>query len=544
MGTRIKWVSVCVLLALTQLANCSGIRELPPSPVVTISQGKLQGYRDEQGVWVFKGIPFAKPPVGERRWAPPGPPDPWGPEVRKATQYAPMCVQLDVKDPDSSRTIGDEDCLALNIWTTSVSPDAKLPVLVFIHGGAHMSGSSSGMEATGYPWYIGSNLAKQGPSVVVTISYRVGVLGFIGHRALSRESGYGGSGNYGHLDQIRALEWVRDNIAQFGGDPKKVMIFGQSAGASSVLVLLASPRARGLFQRAIIQSMAAFTFPLADAEKKGALVEERLGCVSDDPDSALACMRAKSAHDVTLSIPYNLAMGDEGIIFGPNVDGSVLPDTMMNLVRSGKQNQLPIIVGSTTDEFTVIAPVMLPREVRTEEEYEAAIALYFSSISSTVPAAEIQAAYPSSAYQSRKEALIAMLSDYIYTCPARMLVRALSSTHKAAVRRFIYAHTFSSPGWREFRAAHGFDLAYLFGPLPQELGLHLDQSEAALSSQMIQAWVSMANTGSPQGFDINWKPYDAALDNYLILDTPPRAGSRFRTTQCDFWEKFEARLYP
>lgn len=542
-----KWLkrtSVGVLLTLTLLASCSRKVELPPSPIVTLSQGRLQGYRDSQGVFVYKGIPFAKPPLGTRRWAPPESPDAWGTEVRKATEYAPMCMQVDMKNVDFSRAVGNEDCLALNIWTTSVSADAKLPVLVFIHGGALMSGSSSGSESTAFPIYIGSNLAKQGPAVVVTIAYRIGALGFIGHPALSHESGYGGSGNYGHMDQIRALEWVRDNIAQFGGDPSKVMVFGQSGGATSTLVMLASPRARGLFQSAIIHSMSAFTFSLADAENKGALVEKGLGCTNADPNQALACMRAKSAHDVTLSISNDLTMGGGGLIFGPNIDGSVLPQTIMSLVRSGKQNQVPVIVGTTADEFTTIAPLMLTREVGTEDEYGAAISSYFSSVSASVPSAAIQAAYPSTAYPSRKEAIVAMMSDFVYTCPARMLTRAQRLSAKSPVRRFLYAHTFSSPGWGEYRAAHGFELPFLFGPLPPELYLHFDQSEEALSAQMIRAWVSFANSGSPQWPGLDWPLYDVALDNFLVLDTPPRTGNRFRQTQCDFWDTYETKLYP
>ena len=539
-----KWLLIAVVVASTQLGGCSKSVELPPSPVVTISQGKLQGNVDSQGVWVFKGIPFAKPPVGDRRWAPPEPPDPWGPEIRKVTDYAPMCVQVDLKNVNYSRTVGAEDCLMLNIWTTSVTPTTKLPVLVFIHGGGYMSGSSSGSEQAGFPLYIGSNLAKQGPAVVVTIAYRVGVLGFIGHPALSSQSGYGGSGNYGHMDQIRALEWVRDNIAQFGGDPSKVMIFGQSGGATSTLALLVSPRARGLFRSAIIHSMAAFTFTLSDVETKGLMVEKNLGCSNEDPARALSCMRGKSAHDATVSISNDLAMGGTGTVFGPNVDGFVFPDTMMNLVRAGKQNQVPVIVGTTADEFITIAPLMLTREVQTEEQYANSVASYFASISSSVPPGAILAAYPSTAYPSRKEAVTAMMSDYVYTCPARMLARSLSKTHKAPVRRFLYAHIFTSPGWGEYRAAHGFELLFLFGPLPREVWLNFDESERKLQTQMIRAWVNVANSGSPEEADFNWPTYDARLDNYLILDTPSRTGNDFRKIQCDFWEQYEAQLYP
>lgn len=535
---------VATLIAITQVSGCSRLTRPPRSPIVTISQGQLQGYGDSQGVWVFKGIPFAKPPIGNLRWAPPQPPDPWGPGVRNANTYSEPCVQVDLQNMNFSRTIGTEDCLTLNIWTTALTPDAKLPVMVFIHGGAHMSGSSSGSDSAGVPWYIGSNLAKQGPAVVVTITYRVGALGFIGHRGLSQQSGYRGSGNYGYMDQVRALEWVRDNIAQFGGNPAKVMIFGQSAGASSTLGLLTSPRARGLFHSAIIHSMAAFTFTLADAENKGALAEKNLGCSNGDPQQAVACMREKSAHDVTISVGNDLTMGGEGVVFGPNVDGFILQDTMMNIVRKGKQNPVPVIAGSTADEFTTIAPLMLPHKVKTEEQYAEAVKKYFQSVSTVVPPAAILSAYPSTQYPSREEAIIAMVGDYVYSCPTRMLTRSLAETHQAPVRRFLYAHTFSSWGWRNYRAAHGFELVYLFGPLPWQLWMSLDPSEKQLQSQMISAWVNFAANGTPNGLDINWPTYDANLDNYLILDTPPRLGSEFRKTQCDFWQQYEAKLYP
>jgi para-nitrobenzyl esterase len=236
-------------------------------------------------------------------------------------------------------------------------------------------------------------------------------------------------------------------------------------------------------------------------------------------------MRARSAHDVTISVSNDLTMGGGGVIFGPNVDGYVLPDTIMSLVRSGKQNHVSVIVGSTADEFTIIAPVMLPRDVKTEEEYRAAIVSYFSSISSSVPAEAIISAYPSTTYASRKQALIAMVSDFVYTCPARMLTRALSSLHKAPVRRFLYSHTFTDPGWSDYRAAHGLDLMYLFGPLPDELMLHLDHAEEALSLQMIRSWVNFASTGLPEAPGLsNWAPYNPGLDDYLVLDTPPHPG--------------------
>jgi carboxylesterase type B len=237
-------------------------------------------------------------------------------------------------------------------------------------------------------------------------------------------------------------------------------------------------------------------------------------------------------------------MGGNGVVFGPNVDGFVLPETMMSLVRSGKQNQIPVIVGSTRDEFVTIAPLMLPSNVTTEEEYRATITKLFSSISQTVSPDAIYRAYPSSAYPSRNEALIEMMSDYVYTCPARMLSATFSRTHKAPVRRFIYTHTFSSPGWGDLRAAHGFELTYLFGPLPQQLALQMNNGERSLSNQMVRGWVDFADGKAPQTFGVDWPVYDPVKDNYLALDTPPRLESGFRQSQCDFWKQYEAELYP
>ena len=444
---HIEWASLGVLLAVA-LPFTACTKSRPPStPVVTLAQGKLQGSVDPQGTLVFKGIPFAKPPIGVRRWAPPEPPDPWGAEIRKATEYAPMCVQVDLKGLNMSRTIGQEDCLMLNVWTTSVDPAARRPVLVFIHGGAHMSGSSSGADGTGFPWYIGSNLAKQGPSVVVTINYRLGVFGFFGIPRYRGVAAIASGETTGPRPDRRAEVGARQHRAVRrrsveGHDLRPV------GGGNSTLVMLTSPRARGLFQSAIIHSMGAFTFPLADAESKGARVENSLGCANGDPDKALACMRSKSAHDVTVAISNDLTMGGAGAIFGPNVDGSVLPDTMMNLIRSGKQNQVPVIVGSNADEFTTIASLMMPKDVRLKRTIEPPSPRDFSSISSTVPAAAIAATYPSTAYPNREEAVVALVSDFVYTCPARMLTRALASSNTAPVRRFLYSHMFSSPGWK------------------------------------------------------------------------------------------------
>jgi carboxylesterase type B len=217
----------------------------------------------------------------------------------------------------------------------------------------------------------------------------------------------------------------------------------------------------------------------------------------------------------------------------------------MDLLRSGKHQGLPVIVGTTGDEFTTMAEGMLPHQVGNEEEYLGAITSYFASISSVVPPAAIYGTYPSTTYPSRKDAMIALVSDYVYTCPARMVARALAMTQKGPVRRFIYKHVFTSPGWGQFRAAHGFDLTLLFGPLPEKLALHFDPAEQALADEVLQSCVQFANTGSPLTAVLaEWPLYDPAQGNYLILDTPPRLASEFRKTECGFWDIYQSGLYP
>jgi para-nitrobenzyl esterase len=261
--------------------------------VVQLDSGPISG-KVEDGVHVFLGIPYAAPPIGELRWKPPQEIASWT-QVRNSTDFGPSCPQP--KQQDTGKF--SEDCLYLNVWTTAEKPEKRLPVMVWIHGGAFNFGSAS------QPEYNGKNLAKKGV-VVVTINYRLGPLGFLVHPLLSKESAHGTSGNYGLLDQIAALKWVQKNIAAFGGNPDRVTIFGQSAGSRSVSLLMMSPLSAGLFHRAIAESGGpiigseylnpVFNGNMANVSRMGQKLASKLGC--DKAEDVLAAMRAKSTQEL------------------------------------------------------------------------------------------------------------------------------------------------------------------------------------------------------------------------------------------------------
>jgi para-nitrobenzyl esterase len=352
-----------VLTIVAGFSGCSDKAEAPPpakaveapppppalTPDVTIDSGKLSGDSDAaSGVKIFRGIPFAAAPVGDLRWRAPAPVAPWT-EVRAATTFGSPCPQPGTLAVMMGGTLPptSEDCLSLNVWTPAATAADKLPVMVWIHGG----GLSLGWSSQGA--YDGIELAKRGV-VFVSINYRLGPLGFLALPALSEESGNNASGNYGFLDQVAALQWVQRNIARFGGDPKQVTIFGESAGGTSVFALLASPTTEGLFQRAIAQSpwvtdtnIAALKTPgkiVGSAEAMGTQWAETI--VGAGGDTSLANLR---------SIPAVDMIGDQKpqLPMFITVDGQFMPANGEEIFRTGAQRQVPMIVGTNADEGTL-----------------------------------------------------------------------------------------------------------------------------------------------------------------------------------------------
>lgn len=304
---------------------------------IPIASGPVTG-EERDGVRSFKGIPFAAPPLGELRWKPPQPVAPWA-EPRECVKSGPACPQ---QGKDLYGPVGEqsEDCLYLNVWTPASRVDAKLPVMLWIHGGGFMFGSG------GKPCYEGAELARRGGVVVVTCNYRLGPFGFLAHPALTAESPQGASGNYGMLDQIAALQWVQQNIAAFGGDPGCVTLFGQSAGGVSVCALMASPLAKGLFHRAIVHSGSApgNLLDRTAMELRGTEFAERLGTTD------LPAMRAKSAAEILAAVKPGSGRVGEGTQDHLCLDGYVLPESLRAVFAAGRQANVPLIAGTTKDE--------------------------------------------------------------------------------------------------------------------------------------------------------------------------------------------------
>ena len=341
--------ALLVLLALAPLAAAFvRSRSVPAAaPRVRTRYGVVQGLTLPSGVRSFRGLPFAAPPVRELRWKPPQPLQPWR-GVRRADRFADQCLQARVFGDMMFRNAGmSEDCLYLNVWTpATATPNANLPVLVYIHGGGFVAGDGS------EPRYDGESMAKRG-IVVVTLSHRLGIFGFFSHPELSAESPQQASGNYGHLDQVAALRWVRANIRQFGGDPAQITIAGESAGSFAVSALMASPMAKGLFARAIGQSGAYFGSALtvhtrAESERQGLAFAERVGAAS------LADLRALSATELLE------ASGQPGTArFLANIDGWFFPARPAEVFAAGLQAKVPLLAGWNSEEMNGRA--LLPR---------------------------------------------------------------------------------------------------------------------------------------------------------------------------------------
>ncbi len=316
-----------------------------PSPI-KVNEGLLQGAYEE-GLTVYKGVPFAAPPVGDLRWSAPKPPVKWD-GVKQATQFAPAPMQ-----GGNSPSGKSEDCLYLNVWSPAKSANDRLPVLVWIYGGGFSFGSTSD------PMYSGEKLAKKGV-ILVSIAYRVGQLGFLAHPELSAESPDHVSGNYGILDQIAGLKWIQKNIAAFGGDPDKVTIFGESAGGISVSMLCASPLAKGLFRGAVSESGGSFgptrptTYPgenmktLKQAEDDGVTFVQKSGVAS------IADLRKLTAD----KIPSGFGMAGGW----PIMDGCVIPDDQYKLYEAGKYNDVAVLIGYNSDEGASFSPGRTPEE--------------------------------------------------------------------------------------------------------------------------------------------------------------------------------------
>ncbi len=431
---------------------------------------------------------------------------------------------------------GSEDCLTLNVWTPR-DRDAHeaLPVLFFIHGGGNTRGAGSASVSTTIP-FLGPNVqdgervAAQARAVVVTINYRLGFLGWLAHPALAKA---GTSGNYGALDQIAALRWVQRNIGAFGGDPRRVLAFGQSGGGRDLCLLLASKGASGLFARAGFLSSSCENLPARQrAEAVGAQYAAKLGCGGGT--DVLACLRAVPTEKaVRTSVPQRPALHG-WFQLGPIVDGVLLTDQPLAVFRSGSQPRVPALVSSTANEAAFsLLPLYWPGRIETAADYRNAV----NALAPADQVADILAMYPLESYSTPRAALTDLLSDAHIVCPSRRAARALAGSG-SAVWRSIWAHTASNGPVRPFGAGHVTDLPYWFDTLREMPGFQPGPAEIALAASMTGYLGAFAAEGDPNHSGaVPWPRYRAGSDEDLRLDDRIEPGSRFRSAQCDFWDE-------
>jgi para-nitrobenzyl esterase len=465
---------------------------------------------------IFRGIPFAQPPIGPLRFAPPVAVVPWTEELDATATRSP-CAQLTLgsrtMDPTSS-----EDCLYLNVWAPARA--GSFPVVVWFPGGANVIGAGS------MPEYDGQRLSEAGGVVVVTVNYRLGAFGFLGHAALRDEEGRS-AGDYALLDQRETLHWVKRNIESFGGDPDDVTIFGESAGAGSVCMHMVSPGSASLFQRASLESAPCTGFDLPtrfEAEAQADALVAALGC-SGDPSAIRACLRAASTEQVLHALPLNEhVIFGEGVAWGPIVDGVTIPDQPAVLLAGGASATVPVIVGSNADEGTLF--FNKDGIVNNEAELRAALAELFDAFAIDA----IVARYPVGS--DPQSTGIRIVSD-IFTCDARRIARLHTAAGGVA-----YHYHFTHALYDVFiglGALHGAEIPFVFGNSIS--GLPVLPAGIPLKNAIQGYWSSFAHQGDPNGGGRHtWPRYDAATDRSLRLDLVVSELTALRRDACDFWD--------
>jgi para-nitrobenzyl esterase len=452
----------------------------------------------------FKGIPFAAPPIGDLRWKPPQPAASWT-GVRKAETYGAACPQPNRDDGGGGgrADVQNEDCLTLNVWAPAAAKD--LPVMVWIHGGAHRLGSGS------FPIYDGSELAKQGV-VLVTINYRLGLLGYFAHPALTAAAAPNEPlGNYGLMDQIAALQWVQDNIAGFGGDPKNVTVFGESAGGASTVYLLTQPKAKGLFAKAIVESGGGLQRPVAlkDNEQRGVASAANIGL---GPSATLAEMKAKTAQD------WITAQGalQGGLGFGPFIDGRLVTEAPWQAFRDGRAIDVPLIIGANSNEASVLATLGVPTTALAAAAGQR-LAEFRKLYGEATPEAEF----------SRQA-----MGDVVFVAPSRWVAGAAAPGAPSWLYYFSYvasARRSAVPG-----AAHGSEIPYIFKSWTNMpvLARMVSAEDRKVSDVMSSCWVAFARTGKPSCSGApDWPAYDPKTDQQMEFGAaikvgkPPRAAA-------------------
>lgn len=497
MGIRLR--SACLLVGV-MLSFGAAAQVL----TAKVAGGSVEGVAAD-GIVAFKGIPFAAPPVGELRWKKPQPAAAWT-GVKKASAFAASCMQDAQMLTFTGAPPGtSEDCLYLNVWTPAKSAGERLPVMVWIYGGGFAAGTTSSAL------YDGTRLAEKGV-VLVSVAYRVGAFGFLAHPELSKESGKG-SGNYGLQDQIAGLQWVKDNIAAFGGNPSNVTIFGESAGGIAVSMLAASPYAKGLFHKAISESGGSFAASrtgsegglnvptLATAEAAGKDFLGKLGAAS------IAAARALSADAIQKGQPAGLATG-----FWPVDDGDVLPGDQYVLYTRGRFNDTPVLIGTNSDEGALFV-----RGGVTSAAFEQEIRAGYGPHADAILAANPHATEAEAVQAARN-----IFRDTAFAWPTWTWAKLQAQQGKGAAYVYYFDHrTPQSPNG----ASHADEIAYVFRNLASGIGGPAQRPEDRAMSELVSSyWVNFAKTGNPNGTGLpEWPAFTEKSQRVLFLDAKPSA---------------------
>jgi para-nitrobenzyl esterase len=494
---------------------------------IRIEQGLLSGTAGTHPeVRVYRGIPFAAPPVGDLRWKAPQPPASWQ-GVRAATEFAHDCLQTpypSVAALYQHKLISpSEDCLYLNLWTPAKSAGDKLPVMFWIHGGGFTrgSGSSSG--------YDGENLARKGV-IVVTINYRLGIFGFFAHPALTAESEHHASGDYGLLDQIAALKWVKKNIAAFGGDPNRVTIFGESAGSWAVNALMASSLAKGLFQRAIGESGGLFAplKTLSEAEKTG----EKLGATllanqpgAGDQKDVLKSLRAIPGEQL-LKIGIDEATR-------PPLDGYVLTQDAYQTFAQSQQNDVPLLIGNNADEGTALAP---QGANLTAAMFSGGVRMRYGAM-----ADQFLKLYPADSDAQAVSSFYSAYRDQAFGWEMRTWARLQSKTGHQPVYLYYFTRVPPGPQSRRLGAFHAADIAYVFETFPWPFPW--EEADHKLADVISSYWVNFATTGNPNGKGLpEWPVYNTQSDQAMELGDKVAVRSGTNKAGLDFFDAYYQSL--
>lgn len=512
-----KRIHLAVLLLLLTLAAAASAAVTDP---VHVEQGLISGISGKSpDVRVYRGIPFAAPPVGDLRWKAPQPPASWQgvraaaeePHACWQTQYPAAASLYQAKLPPLS-----EDCLYLNVWTTAKSAKDRLPVMVWIHGGGFTRGSGTGTA------YDGEILARKGV-VLVTMNYRLGVFGFFAHPGLTQESGHHASGNYGLLDQITALRWVQKNIAAFGGDPKRVTIFGESAGSWAVSGLMASPLAKGLFQRAIGESGGQFADmdTLTVAEKTGEKLATTMKADQGSASDAVKTLRAISAEDLLKATDHDTVRAI--------VDGFVLPQTVAESFAAGKQNDVPLLIGSNADEGTSLVPQAANLKATT---YISGARMRYGKL-----AEAFLALYPGASDEQAVKSFYAAYRDQAFGWEMRTWARMQIKTGHHPVYLYYFTRPAPGPLGQRFGAFHALEIAYVFGNFPWPFPW--EEADHKLSDTITSYWTNFAKNGDPNGDGLPmWPVYSASTDQALELGDKIATRSETNKAGLDFYDSY------